>query len=380
MAVNIDCSKRRSRRLLEAKGSSEDNAVPKTRTPDTRPPRTSGPVTRLSAGNKSQEEEEKGGTAERSQRRATRGNPSDLEEAGPPSPCCHDGKAGSSEPSAQQNSDPSQPNDETRAGPSMPREQEEEAPSRDRKVQCCSKQLLQEVLGMCSGICQELLSSQHYLTEEQRQQLHTNLAWDLETAFQENVSINGLSWHDAPDKDSEPNIKILEDQLDELMVETARKRKRYPRKILSHYVKKLKTEREVLNLYKPVVKPEKVALDAALEQRMKDLSTATATICQQIHETKKALPAQLKKAEGFSQVLALQPTLEGSQIRKDIFSCRVMIKDILKSTPKALETTPLESKPQDRSAPTLSLRRRKVTSAERQLYPLRSKRKIRLET
>ncbi|XP_073468099.1 uncharacterized protein, partial [Aquarana catesbeiana] len=159
--------------------------------------------------------------------------------------------------------------------------------ARDYKVHCCSKQLLQEVLGMCTGICKEIVDSQQYLNEEQKQQHHKNLVWDFESAFQENVSINGLSWHEAPDKDSEPDIKILEDQLDEAMVETSMKRKRYPRKILSHFVKALKTEREILNQYKPVVNAEKVRLDPALELRMKDLSATAATVCHHIHETKK---------------------------------------------------------------------------------------------
>ncbi|XP_072265944.1 kinetochore-associated protein NSL1 homolog [Pyxicephalus adspersus] len=251
--------------------------------------------------------------------------------------------------------------------------------TRDYKVHCCSKQLLQEVLGMCTGICKEIVDSQQYLNEEQKQQHHKNLNWDFETAFQENVSINGLSWHEAPDKDSEPDIKILEDQLDETMVETAMKRKRYPRKILTHFVKALKTEREILNQYKPVVNPGKIALDPAFELRMKDLSATTASVSQHIHETKKSLPVQLEKAEGFSQVLNLQPVLEGSRIRKDIFYSRVVIEDISKSTPKVLETTPTESESQDLATPMRNLRKRKVLP-QRHLYPLQSKRKITLES
>ncbi|XP_040207401.1 kinetochore-associated protein NSL1 homolog [Rana temporaria] len=252
--------------------------------------------------------------------------------------------------------------------------------ARDYKVHCCSKQLLQEMLGMCTGICKEIVDSQQYLNEEQKQQHHKNLVWDFESAFQENVSINGRSWHEAPDKDSEPDIKILEDQLDEAIVETSMKRKRYPRKILSHFVKALKTEREILNQYKPVVNPEKVRLDPALELRMKDLSATTATVCHHIHETKKALPVQLKKAEGFCEVLSLQPVLEESHIRKDIFYSRVVIEDISKSIPKILDTTPTESEPQDLATPVRSLRKRKISLPQRHLYPLQSKRKISLES
>ncbi|KAM5165250.1 kinetochore-associated protein NSL1 homolog [Mantella aurantiaca] len=255
-----------------------------------------------------------------------------------------------------------------------------EEAARDYKVRCCSKQMLQEVLGMCTGICKELVDSQQYLSEEQKQRHYKNFVRDFETAFQENVTINGLSWHEAPDKDSEPDIKMLEDQMDEAMVETSMKRKRYPRKILSHFVKALKTEREILNQYKPVVNQEKLSLDPAFELRMKDLSATAATVSQHIHETKKALPLQLEKAEGFSQVLNLQPVLEGSRIRKDIFQSRVVLEDISKRTPKVLEETPTESAPQNLATPVRSLRKREISLPHRHLYPLKSKRKISLDS
>ncbi|XP_068089042.1 kinetochore-associated protein NSL1 homolog [Hyperolius riggenbachi] len=253
------------------------------------------------------------------------------------------------------------------------------AASRDYKVHCTSKQLLEEVLSMCTGICKGLVDSQSYLSGEQKQQFHSNFVRDFESAFQENVTIKGLPWHDAPDKDSEPDIKILEDQLDDAMVDTALKRKRYPRKILGHFVKALKTEREILNQYKPVVNPEKVSLDPALELRMKEISSRTAVITQQIHETKKALPVLLEKAEGFSQVLSLQPVVEESQMRRDIFSSRVLLEDISKSIPKVLNTTPNESGARETARAAQSLRKRKTSQPERRLYPVRSKRRIKVD-
>ena len=42
------------------------------------------------------------------------------------------------------------------------------------------------------------------------------------------------------------NIKILEDQLDELIVETATKRKQWPKKILVHAIQTMKAEQEML--------------------------------------------------------------------------------------------------------------------------------------
>ena len=42
------------------------------------------------------------------------------------------------------------------------------------------------------------------------------------------------------------SIKILEDQFDELIVETATKRKQWPKKILMHAIQTMKAEQEML--------------------------------------------------------------------------------------------------------------------------------------
>ncbi|KAM3929873.1 kinetochore-associated protein NSL1 homolog [Leptodactylus fuscus] len=253
------------------------------------------------------------------------------------------------------------------------------APPTDSRVHCTSKQLLQEVLGMCAEFSKEIMESQNYLNPEQRQLQQKNFTWNFETTFQDNVSINGQSWHEAPDTAAEPDIKILEDQLDDAIVETAMKRKRHPRKILGHFVKGLKVEREMLDLYKPVVKPKELRLDSRCESRMVEQAASTASISQQIKETMKALPAQLEKAEGFSQVLSLQPALQGSRIRQDIFSSQVVLQDMVKTVPKELETTPSENELAVNIAPERNTRRRQNPSAHSNLYPLRSKRKISLE-
>uniref|UniRef100_A0A7M4DW76 NSL1 component of MIS12 kinetochore complex n=1 Tax=Crocodylus porosus TaxID=8502 RepID=A0A7M4DW76_CROPO len=83
---------------------------------------------------------------------------------------------------------------------------------------------------------------------------------NFETAVQENITINGEPWQETSDEDElqSSDIKILEDQFDELIVETASKRKQCPRKILVHIIKTIKAEQEILKLYKPVVKPQEI--------------------------------------------------------------------------------------------------------------------------
>ncbi|KAM4770865.1 kinetochore-associated protein NSL1 homolog [Rhinophrynus dorsalis] len=249
----------------------------------------------------------------------------------------------------------------------------------DFRVRCCSKQIVQEVLEMCTEFSKEVIESQQQLNQGRKEEELRKCIWDFERAFQENISINGQSWDEASETQNEPALKILEDKLDAAIVDAAMKRKRYPRKILAQFVKMLKTEREVLAQYKPVVNPEDFMLGSGHDTRMLDLAAVTTTLSQQISETMKALPAQIEKAEGFSQVLSIQPVLEGSQIRKDIFS-RVILDDLAKKLPKPLETTPTERESQATAVPVLSRRRKRSLSPEKRLYPLRSKRKISLHS
>ncbi|XP_069624618.1 kinetochore-associated protein NSL1 homolog [Ranitomeya imitator] len=254
-----------------------------------------------------------------------------------------------------------------------------DSPLRDSRVRCTSKHLLQEVLGMCTEFSKEILQNQNYLNPEQRQQEQRNFILNLETTFQNNVSINGQSWDEAVDTETESVIKILEDQLDDAVVETAYKRKRYPQKILRHFVKALKVEREILNHLKPVVEPKELKLDPNSDSRMTEQTATTASISQQIRETMKALPAQLEKAEGFSQVLNLQPVLQKSRLRQDIFSSRVVLQDMKKTLPKELETTPHENERAATIVPTRSTKRHPSSATQSDFYPLRPKRKIQLE-
>ncbi|XP_073409472.1 kinetochore-associated protein NSL1 homolog [Dendrobates tinctorius] len=250
---------------------------------------------------------------------------------------------------------------------------------RDSRVRCTSKHLLQEVLGMCTEFSKEILQSQSYLNPEQRQQEHRNFMLNLETTLQDNVSINGQSWDEAVDTETESVIKVLEDQLDDAVVETAYKRKRYPQKITHQFVKALKVEREILNHLKPVVEPKELKLDPNSDSRMTEQTATMASISQQIKETMKALPAQLEKAEGFSQVLNLQPALQKSRLRQDIFSSRVVLHDMKKTLPKELETTPHENERAANIVPTRSPKRHQRSVTRSDFYPLRPKRKIHLE-
>uniref|UniRef100_A0A8C9MS38 NSL1 component of MIS12 kinetochore complex n=1 Tax=Serinus canaria TaxID=9135 RepID=A0A8C9MS38_SERCA len=194
---------------------------------------------------------------------------------------------------------------------------------------------------------------------------------NFETAVRENVTINGQPWEEASDDSrnyvclslSDSNIQILEDEFDELIVETATRRKQWPKKILVHAIQTMKAEQEMLKLYQPVVKPADIRPQPS---QGKDFVGRAASI-----------PALIEKAEGFSQALTLQPALELCKLRQEVFSGFKVKEenDVQNSVPPG-EVTPTGTVCSKN--PYVLLKRRKAAgSPERKRYPLR-RRKITL--
>ncbi|NXO83964.1 NSL1 protein, partial [Sitta europaea] len=203
---------------------------------------------------------------------------------------------------------------------------------------------------------------------------------NFETAVRENVTINGQAWEEAADDSrlqGDSNIKILEDQFDELIVETASRRKQWPKKILVHAIQTMKAEQEMLKLYQPVVKPAEIRPQPSQDASIADLRQATEVASKQISEAMQSIPALIEKAEGFSQALTLQPTLELCKLRQEIFSaCKAKEEDSVQSLVPPGEVTPTGTVP-SRSPYVLLKRRKAADSLERKRYPLR-RRKITL--
>ncbi|NXY49843.1 NSL1 protein, partial [Ceuthmochares aereus] len=175
------------------------------------------------------------------------------------------------------------------------------------------------------------------------------------------------------------SIKILEDQLDELIVETTMKRKQWPRKILMHAIQTMKAEQDMLKLYQPVVTPEEIRSQASQDAYMVDLKQVTEMASKQISGAMKSLPALVEKAEGFSQALTWQPTLELCKLRQEVFAgCKAKEENNVQNVVSPREVTPTDT--DARKTTCILLKRRKpIDSPERRRYPLR-RRKINLNT
>uniref|UniRef100_A0A803WEN7 NSL1 component of MIS12 kinetochore complex n=1 Tax=Ficedula albicollis TaxID=59894 RepID=A0A803WEN7_FICAL len=202
---------------------------------------------------------------------------------------------------------------------------------------------------------------------------------NFETAVRENVTINGQAWQEASEESqlqSDSNIKILEDQFDELIVETATRRKQWTKKILVHAIQAMKAEQEMLKLYQPVVKPAEIKPQPS---QGKDFVGEGGSCTEETPPHLFSIPALIEKAEGFSQALTLQPTLELCKLRQEIFSgCKAKEENNVQTLVPPGEVTPTGTVCS--KSPYVLLKRRKAAdSPERRRYPLR-RRKITLST
>ncbi|NXT22174.1 NSL1 protein, partial [Syrrhaptes paradoxus] len=242
----------------------------------------------------------------------------------------------------------------------------------DPRVRCCSRRGLGEVLALCAPFVRALARGQPGGPTTEGDAL-----WNFEAAVRENVTIDGQPWEEMSDESelqSGSNIKILEDQFDELIVETTTKRKQWPRKILMHAIQTMKAEQEMLKLYQPLVTPEEIRSQPCQDAYIADLKQATEMASKQISGAMKSLPVLLERAEGFSQVLTRQPTLELCKLQQEVFAgCKAKEENNVQNFLSPGEVTPTDANISKN--PYVLLKRKKaVSSPERRRYPLRRRR------
>ncbi|XP_075563095.1 kinetochore-associated protein NSL1 homolog [Pelecanus crispus] len=266
---------------------------------------------------------------------------------------------------------PPPPREEAGPGPSL---SPAAAGQRDPRVRCCSRRSLGEVMAICAPFVRALA---------QGQPGGPAAAGDnFETAVRENVTINGQPWEVTSDDSSlqsGSSIKILEDQFDELIVETSTKRKQWPKKILIHAVQTMKAEQEMLKLYQPLVTPEEIRSQPSQDAYIADLKQVTEMASKQLSGAMKSLPVLIERAEGFSQALTWQPTLELCKLRQEVFAgCKAKEENNVQNFISPGEVTPTDADTSKNHCVLLK-RKKAPDSPERRRYPLR-RRKIALST
>ncbi|XP_008581490.1 PREDICTED: kinetochore-associated protein NSL1 homolog [Galeopterus variegatus] len=247
----------------------------------------------------------------------------------------------------------------------------------DFRVRCTSKRAVTETLELCGRLMQKLGDA---LPEEIREPALRDAQWIFESAVQENVSINGQAWQEASDNCfMDSDIKVLEDQFDEIIVDIATKRKQYPRKILECVIKTIKAKQEILKQYHPIVHPMDLKYDPDSASHMKNLKCRGETIAEEISEAMKSLPTLIEQGNGFSQVLKMQPIIQLQRVHQEVFSsCHRKTDAKPESFMVQIETTPTETA--SRKTSDVVLKRKQTKDCpQRKWYPLRPKR-INLDT
>ncbi|KAM4633994.1 kinetochore-associated protein NSL1 homolog [Polymixia lowei] len=190
--------------------------------------------------------------------------------------------------------------------------------SQDYRVLISTKKVVVEQIKEYTLVLKKVLEDQPNLDEQTKQLLLQELLANFEAAVQENVLVNGQPWDEAPD-DNEDEATALENLLDDTIVETTRRRRRYPREILPHVVRSLKQERKLMSLYDQTVKPQVLVKDPGHENTMSTLSAAAPGMVKQAIQVIKSIDTLQKQAEGLCQVLNMKPSHTSLEIHKEVF-------------------------------------------------------------
>ncbi|NXS08923.1 NSL1 protein, partial [Neodrepanis coruscans] len=247
---------------------------------------------------------------------------------------------------------------------------------RDPRVRCSSRHRLGAVMELMAPFVRAVVQGQPGAAAAE-----ADLLWNFEMALRENVTFHGQAW-DAVEDDfqlqSDANLKILEDQFDELIVETAAKRKQWPKKILMHAIQAMKAEQKMLKQYQPVVTPEEIRSPPSQDAYIAHLKQVTEMASKQISGAMKSLPELIERAEGFSQALTWQPTLELYKLQQEVFAgCKAKEEKNVQNSAPPGEVTPTDA--DTSKTPYILLKRKAADSPGRRRYPLRG-RKIALST
>ncbi|XP_022070898.1 kinetochore-associated protein NSL1 homolog [Acanthochromis polyacanthus] len=192
-----------------------------------------------------------------------------------------------------------------------------EETNQEYRVHVTSKRKVNEQVNKYKEVLKTALDGQTEVTEETKRLLLRELLASFEAAVQVNVLVNGQLWEEAPDVEEDEAVD-LEGLLDDTIVETTRRRRTYPRKILPHVVHALKAERKIMGLYEPAVKPQEVVKDPDQESIMSDLSAAAPGMVKQAIQVIKSINTLQKQAEGLCEILNMKPSQASQEVHREV--------------------------------------------------------------
>uniref|UniRef100_A0A3Q4H5G0 NSL1 component of MIS12 kinetochore complex n=1 Tax=Neolamprologus brichardi TaxID=32507 RepID=A0A3Q4H5G0_NEOBR len=183
------------------------------------------------------------------------------------------------------------------------------------RVQVTSKKVVSEQVNKYKELLKTALDGQpEDFPEETKRVLLQELLANFEAAVQANVLVNGRPWEEAPDDED------LESLLDDTIVETTRRRRTFPKKILPHVVHALKAERKIMGLYEQAIKPQEVVKDPDQENIMNDLTAAAPGVVKQAIQVIKSINTLQTQVEGLCEILKMKPSQASLEIHREVFA------------------------------------------------------------
>ncbi|XP_024864157.1 kinetochore-associated protein NSL1 homolog isoform X2 [Kryptolebias marmoratus] len=190
-----------------------------------------------------------------------------------------------------------------------------EETNQEYRVQVTSKKKVADLINRFKEVLNSALDEQPDISEETKIHLLQDLLSNFEAAVQINVLVNGQTWEESPDVEEAVDLESL---LDDTIVETTRRRRTYPRKILPHVVHALKAERKIMGLYEETVKAEDFMKDADQESIMSEVSAAAPGVVKQAIQVIKSINTLQKQAEGLREILHTEPSLASLEIHREV--------------------------------------------------------------
>ncbi|ETE70464.1 Kinetochore-associated protein NSL1-like protein, partial [Ophiophagus hannah] len=233
------------------------------------------------------------------------------------------------------------------------------APRQEPRVQCLqclSRRWTAELLDHFRPFVRRLGAGQTVETE------------NLEQAVGEALWVRGVRLRGL---DRDTDIKLLEDQLDELTVEVSSKRNQYPRKMQINVVKGIKMQQKLLG-YQPLVNCQDIKVEPSQDQSMVELRLSTKTMSRNTGESFKSLSSLVERAEGFSKALSLQQTLEQCRLHQEIMFVSEVKKEN-KNDVKNLTSQVQVIPSQTAISNSVVLKIKRSSSSPQRCYPLRQR-------
>uniref|UniRef100_A0A3B5KPS8 NSL1 component of MIS12 kinetochore complex n=1 Tax=Xiphophorus couchianus TaxID=32473 RepID=A0A3B5KPS8_9TELE len=175
-----------------------------------------------------------------------------------------------------------------------------EDPEQEFRVRLTSKRKTTELMNRCCELLRSALDGQPDISEDSRRVLVQELL-NFEAAVRLNVLVDGQPWDEAPDLEgtSYEEALCLDSLLDDSILDTAWRRRSYPKRILVHVVHALKAERKVLV---GSVQPTSLTVRLSLQ----------------------SIDALQQQATGLCEILNLKPSAASLQIHREVLGSTAM--------------------------------------------------------